>query len=107
VRQTRPGGHAIVSFWQFLNDGGLARKAHASHERAIKELGLGKLDDGDFLLGWKDLPGAYRYCHSFSDTEIDHLAASITPEATVLSRFPSDGRTNTLNTYLVLRRREG
>jgi hypothetical protein len=48
----------------------------------------------------------YRYCHSFSDAEIDHLAASVAPEATVLSRFTSDGRTNALNTYLVPRKRE-
>jgi SAM-dependent methyltransferase len=106
VRQTRPGGYAIVSFWQFLSDKALADKARASHERATRELSLEKLDDGDFLLGWKNLPGAYRYCHSFSDAEIDHLAASVAPEATVLSRFTSDGRTNALNTYLVLRRRE-
>jgi SAM-dependent methyltransferase len=145
LRQTRPGGFVIVSFWQFLNDEALTNKAQAAHAKALQELGsqglssqrldsrgpssqefelpelspqelgapersspglgvsapamaqtlhglempvavaaqaLQELDDNDFLLGWKDVPGAYRYCHSFSDAEIDQLTAVVTAPAT-------------------------
>jgi SAM-dependent methyltransferase len=82
VRQTRPGGFVVVSLWQFLNDETLAKRAQATHERALKELGLPALDDDDYLLGWKNLPGAYRYCHHFSEPEIDRLIESVAPKAT-------------------------
>jgi len=62
-----------------------------------------ELDDNDRLLGWENTPGAYRYCHSFSEAEIDQLSAAVTDKATVVAKFVSDGRTNDLNTYLVLR----
>lgn len=107
VMQTRPGGYVIASFWQFLNNEDLRNKAQAVHEHALKELGSllgGGLADGDCLLGWKNLPGAYRYCHSFSDAEIGQLAESVADIAAVVSRLVSDGRTNNLNTYLILRR---
>jgi len=103
VRQTRPGGYVIASFWQFLNNEAMGDKARITHRYALKELGLQELDDNDYLLGWKNIPGAYRYCHSFSEPEIDQLTKSIAKEAAVVSRFVSDGRTNNLNTYVVLR----
>lgn len=102
IESTRPGGLVMVSFWQFMNDEKLAKKARATHFRALSELDLPPLDDNDYILGWKDAPGAYRYCHSFSETEIDHLVALLADKATVLSRFKADGRTDDLNTYLVM-----
>lgn len=102
VNQTRPGGSVAVSFWRFLNDASLAKKAHATHGAALEELALPPLDEGDFLLGWNNAPGAYRYCHSFSDDEIDELARSVADRASVAARFAADGRTRNLNTYLVL-----
>jgi hypothetical protein len=106
VAQTRSGGTVVVSLWQFLNDDALARKAQDTHARALAELGLPLLGAGDYLLGWQDRPGVYRYCHSFSEAEIDQLVASVTGDGAavdVLSRFASDGRTHNLNTYVVLR----
>jgi SAM-dependent methyltransferase len=82
VRQTRPGGFVIVSLWQFLNDEALAKRAQTTHERALEELGLPALDNDDYLLGWKNLPGTYRYCHHFSESEIDRLIESVAPKAT-------------------------
>ena len=61
------------------------------------------LEAGDFVLGWQDRPGAYRYCHHFSAAEIDRLVDAV-PEARLVARFGADGRTGTLNEYLVLRR---
>lgn len=101
VDQTRPGGFAAVSFWRFLNDASLAKRARATHGVALEEFALPQLDEGDFLLGWNNVPGAYRYCHSFSDDEIDELACSVADRASVAARFAADGRTGNLNTYLV------
>jgi tRNA (uracil-5-)-methyltransferase TRM9 len=103
IEQTHSGGYVIVSFWQFLNNKVLKEKARITHERALKELGLQELDDNDYLLGWKNIPGAYRYCHSFSEIEIDQLINAVADKATLTSRFVSDGRTDNLNTYLILK----
>ncbi|MDR1183619.1 MAG: class I SAM-dependent methyltransferase [Coriobacteriales bacterium] len=113
LRQTRPGGFVIVSLWQFLNDETLAKQAQITHERAIKELDLPTLDDNDYLLGWKNLPNTYRYCHSFSEIEIDRLIESVVSKplrtdsasasVSTVARFASDGRTANLNTYLILK----
>lgn len=63
------------------------------------------LEPGDYFLGWKDLPGQYRYCHHFTDEEIDRLIAEITNDftnSTLVDSFTADGKTNNLNRYVVL-----
>lgn len=101
-----PGGWLVVSLWQFMKDEGLARKAHIVHEQALVELGLdaAQLEAGDFIIGWNNKPGAYRYCHHFSDEEIEELVASVADWACLVDSFEADGRTGTLNTYLVLQK---
>jgi len=103
VRQTRPGGLAMVTCWQFLNNEALREKAQAAHERALAELSLPELDGNDFLLDWKKTAGVYRYCHSFSEEEVDQLIESVKGKATLEARFKADGKSNDLNTYLVFR----
>ncbi|MCL1891445.1 MAG: class I SAM-dependent methyltransferase [Coriobacteriia bacterium] len=107
IEQTRPGGCVAVSFWQFLNNEALTHKAQATHLQALEELQLqgleGLLDQNDYLLGWENASGTYRYCHSFSDREIDKLIETVAPQTTLLSRFVADGRTNNLNSYVVLK----
>lgn len=106
IRATKPGGFAFVSLWRFLTDEGLASKAKAITASGIAELGYAKeqFDKGDCLLGWKKETGAYRYCHSFSDEEIGALASAVTNEGRLKARFQADGRTGTLNEYLVFQR---
>ena len=104
VRSVRPGGAVVVSLWQFANSPELARRARETDARARAELGLPQLDPGDYLLGWQNKPGAYRYCHSFTRQEADDLAACVAGEACEVARFEADGRTGNLNAYLVLRR---
>ncbi len=91
IRATKPGGFAFVSLWRFLTDEGLASKAKAITASGIAELGYAKeqFDEGDCLLGWKKETGAYRYCHSFSDEEIDALASAVTNEGRLKARFSS------------------
>ena len=74
-----------------------------THAQALDELRLPTLDQGDFILGWKNKPNAYRYCHHFAEEEIDALAASVADRADVAARFLADGRTGDMNSYLVLR----
>jgi SAM-dependent methyltransferase len=101
LRQTHPGGCVAVSLWQFARDAALRNRAQDSTARAVRELELSALEDNDYLLGWQNLPHTYRYCHSFTDAEIDQLIESVAKDAVLLSRFTSDGRTDDLNTYLI------
>lgn len=95
-----------VSLWQFMNNSTLAAKAEVTHAQAIKALGLapGKLDEGDYLLGWKNVEGAWRYCHHFSDEEVGRLVAAVSNRAHVIDSFEADGRTGAMNRYVVLQR---
>lgn len=94
LAHTSPGGVVAVSLWQFARNERLLVKA---------EPVVGG-DAGDYLLGWQDTD-LRRYCHSFSEDEVDGLAAALSTEAEELARFSADGKTGDLNRYLVLRRR--
>ncbi len=106
LHAVKPGGFACVSFWRFADDEGLAEKALRTHAEGCDELNLdpAAFNAGDYLLGWKNRPGAYRYCHSFTDADIDGLVAALPPNAKTAARFRADGRTGSLNEYLVLQR---
>jgi SAM-dependent methyltransferase len=103
INQTRSCGYLIVTFWQFLNDKSLAAKAEITHDRAKHKLGLPELEENDYLLGWQDNQDAWRYCHHFSDNEIRELINSVSDRVDVLSQFGADGRSGTLNSYLVMK----
>lgn len=107
VRSVRPGGVVAASFWRFMDDERLARKALADDKRARAHFPpelIGALEEGDHLLGWQKRPGAFRYCHSFSDAELDCLVASAAGRARLVCSFGADGRSGALNRYLVFRR---
>lgn len=106
VGQVRPGGLAMVSLWQFEKSEQIFAQARGLRPQALADLNLGEedLEPGDHLLGWKKMPGVYRYCHSFSTGEVNMLLDSVADIAEPLDVFESDGRTGNLNTYLVLRR---
>ncbi|MBR3224658.1 MAG: class I SAM-dependent methyltransferase [Atopobiaceae bacterium] len=89
VRHTCPGGLVAVSLWQLEKSPRILAKAQP-------------LDDpGDYLLGWQNDPGAQRYCHSFSEDEVDELAKA-SSHATEIARYSADGKSGDLNRYLVL-----
>lgn len=104
---TVSGGLVAVSLWRFMDDLGLAKKAHESHEAALihfAEQGLYlNLDANDYLLGWQQTQGVFRYCHHFTDEEVKVLAASVADVAQLTDCFRADGRTGNLNEYLVFR----
>ena len=103
VAKVRPGGFVAVSFWRFLNSDKLARKAQETTSRARAELGIPELPPNDYLLGWQDTQGLYRYCHHFDEPEIERLLAMVADSADLVSRFEADGKTGNLNEYVVLR----
>ena len=103
IAKARPGGFVAVSFWRFLNSDKLARKAQETTSRALDELGLPELPPNDYLLGWQDTQGLYRYCHHFDEPEIERLLAAVADSAELVSRFEADGKTGNLNEYVVLR----
>ncbi len=90
VEHTRPGGIVVVSFWQFARDPRLLSKAQPLE------------DEGDYLMGWQNQEGLARYCHSFSDAEIDRLVSLVAPQACEQERFWADGKSDSLNCYVVL-----
>ena len=103
IAKVRPGGFVAVSFWRFLNSEKLARKAQETTGRARAELGLPELPPNDYLLGWQDTQGLYRYCHHFDEPEIERLLVAVADSAELVSRFEADGKTGNLNEYVVLR----
>lgn len=111
----RPGGIVVVSLWRFLDDERLAAKAARSHPDALaalapavrQDLGLdlaAQLEEGDRFLGWQGASGLWRYCHSFSDREIDRLADAVADVGREVARFRSDGKSGRLNAYLIVRK---
>ena len=102
IAKVRPGGFVAVSFWRFLNSDKLARKAQETTIRARAELVIPELPPNDYLLGWQDTQGLYRYCHHFDELEIERLLAAVADSAELVSRFEADGKTGNLNEYVVL-----
>lgn len=115
----RPGGFAVVSFWQFLNDPRLAAKAATVTAEGRAAHCLPTFQENDFLLGWQHTEGTYRFCHHTPEDEIDALLAAIRePSAPSTSgctsaaplpfreiaRFSADGKQENLNRYLILQR---
>lgn len=97
----KPGGTVAVSFWRFASDAALRSKAEQTTAEGCAKLAL-ELDGNDFLLGWNGLPGVYRYCHSFTDLEIEQLVATAAQRASLADTFREDGKTHDMNTYIVL-----
>ena len=104
VEGVRPGGLVAVSLWQLSHSERLLAKARQTTREQLPRLGLGPLAVGDFLLGWQGSTDVLRYCHDFSEDEVDELAVSVAPLAREVARFSADGATGDLNRYLVLRR---
>lgn len=104
LNKTTSGGYILISFWQFERDARLSRKARAATVAALEHHPDLQLDEGDWLLDWQGKPKTWRYCHSFTDTEIDAFASRVADRAQLVDRFDADGPNDDLNCYLVLRR---
>ena len=110
VDAAKPDGIVAVSLWRFADDGKMREKARRTTAEALAILadeGAAKIADelepGDYLVGWNDAPGVYRYCHSFDDDEANELVCSVLSRTVVEDRYRADGRTGRSNDYIVLR----
>ena len=103
IDKTVRGGIVSISLWQFANDSKMLAKARLTTERGCAELGI-ELEEGDYLLGWNEKPGVYRYCHSFEDSELDDFVRHCSGRAVLKDRFSADGRSGAMNAYLVFER---
>lgn len=103
----KPGSVLALSFWRFLEDLKLGPKAVLSTEAALSSRpalqGI-SLEPGDCFLGWQEDPDAVRYCHSFSEAELDGLVRTASSQAQLVDRFAADGKSGSMNTYLVFRK---
>lgn len=106
LEKTKPGGYVCVSFWQFMNSQKLAAKAQETTAQGLQALGIDalELEGNDFLIGWQDKANTWRYCHHFSQEELDELLASLGSDVRVCAQFSADGKENNLNRYVILQR---
>jgi len=89
LEKTKPGGFVCVSFWQFMNSQKLAAKAQETTAQGLRA---------------QDKANTWRYCHHFSQEELDELLASLGPDVHVCAQFSADGKDNNLNRYVILQR---
>ena len=106
LEKTKPGGFVCVSFWQFMNSQKLAAKAQETTAQGLRALGIdvSELEEHDYLIGWQDKANTWRYCHHFSQEELDELLGSLGSDVQVCAQFSADGKDNNLNRYVILQR---
>lgn len=102
----KPGGAVCVSLWQFMKSPRLSEQALRFTPAACEQYGIAQkhFEQGDYFLSWQNDSQSFRYCHSFSDSEILRLVECVKPYAQLECMFCADGKEGNLNCYLVLRR---
>jgi tRNA (uracil-5-)-methyltransferase TRM9 len=89
-------GKFILSNWQFLNSTKLRSRIQAWGRVGINE---NDLDEGDYLLDWRNGGEGLRYAHHFSAGELLGLANQAGMR--VVDSFPSDGDGGKLGLYQI------
>ena len=99
----KPGATIALSFWCFDGTDELAAKAQAKTEELCGIAGIEpeQLDEGDYLLGWQERSDICRYCHSFSEAEVDRYVDALSDICEPIARFADEGER--FNRYLVMR----
>lgn len=123
LKLTSPTGVCVLSLWRFAEDPRAREKAMHETKENLSTLKAGtlhgaeaftltqckkiedSLEEGDFLLSWQGQAGYGRYCHSFSDREIDTIVRDLPSSYRLLDRFCADGKNGCMNCYLILVRR--
>ena len=101
----RLSGLLALSLWRFARDERMLMRAEETTRNSVARLGNLALEQGDYLLGWDGSEQELRYCHSFSDEDVQQLSAVLaaSPCCASVDAYDADGRTGNLNTYLVCR----
>lgn len=105
VEHTVPGGLVAVAFWQFAKNQKLREKAERATAEGCAKLGVGlDANAGDYLLGWQGSTDCFRFCHSFSDEEVDSLVEEAQRlGARIVDSYNADGPDGMSNRYIVLK----
>ncbi|WP_028263980.1 class I SAM-dependent methyltransferase [Atopobium fossor] len=106
LHKVKSGGYLCVSFWQFMHSPKLAAKALQTTAIALTQLQLDAhaLEENDYLIGWQNQTNSWRYCHHFTQNELENLLVHMRPQARVCAQFNADGKEDNLNHYVVLQR---
>jgi SAM-dependent methyltransferase len=91
-----PAGEFIFSAWQFLNSPRLAQRIQPWEAAGLTEADV---DEGDYLLDWRQGGQGLRYVHHFSLPELETLAGET--GFRVSEVFWSDGENGKLGVYQV------
>lgn len=88
---------AVITAWQFATDDRYQDKFIESSKAGFS---IEKLEKNDYILGWKDHPTAFRYCHFVDDEEVKQLSQNLI-NLKIIDDFLADGKSNQLNRYLI------
>ena len=97
-------GILCITTWLFVN---AKQFKTAKEELKNKNISIskGELDKGDYFLGWNKQNNLYRYCHSYSDSELSNIDLELRRLGFILNdTYLSDGKNNNLNKYLVYKK---
>jgi tRNA (uracil-5-)-methyltransferase TRM9 len=89
-----PGGKFIFSVWQFLNSPRLRERIQDWSEIGLS---VGQVEQGDYLLDWRQGGHGLRYVHAFTAGELERLASRCGFRCT--EAFLSDGKGGNLSLY--------
>jgi len=92
----KPDGKFIHSEWQFLNSPRLRKRIHPWDEINLTPE---QLDEGDYLLDWRQGGFGFRYVHHFNEEELQQLASATNYR--IVRTFYSDGAEGNLGLYQV------
>jgi tRNA (uracil-5-)-methyltransferase TRM9 len=90
----RPGGRFVHSEWQFLNS---PRMVARIQPWGVIGLAPSDIDDGDYLLDWRQGGHGLRYVHYFTEDELASLANAAGFEIT--ESYLCDGENSRLGLY--------
>lgn len=97
----KPGGYLCFTTWEFQSDPRYSARSLNSNEIAA-EFGELELEEGDFILDWKRGERAFRYCHAYSNDEVNEIVENAGLK--IAETFLADGKNSSLNRYYILRR---
>lgn len=96
----------IISFWQFMNSKRIGKNAKLSNYKFFENYKDVNIEKNDFFLTWKNNFNLFRYCHHFSDKEINNIIDDIKKdyEIQIVKIFNEDGGDELLNKYVIIKK---
>lgn len=97
VSKLNSGGILVFTTWNYNRD-----KRFDPNNNKFRHL-KNDLEDGDYFIGWNNLPDIYRYVHIYSENEIQKILEAV--DAELISKFSADGKNGNLNDYYILKKK--